>query len=140
MLQQALMSTGSPLFSHVAPLQQALDFHLERHSLLASNIAHVDTPRYKPVDLARVGDPRFHENLQLALSRTHHTHLSPLSPETDTGRIFHDLSAGGAADGNFVSLDREAGKLAANRLRYDMVSVLVKSALDGLMTAAGDRQ
>ena len=46
--------------------------------------------------------------------------------------------AGGGADGNFVSLDREAGKLAANRLRYDMVSVLVKTQLDGLMKAAND--
>jgi flagellar basal body rod protein FlgB len=54
------------------------------------------------------------------------------------GRVFQDLSAGGGADGNFVSLDREAGKLAANRLRYDIVSVLVKSQLDSLMTAVGD--
>lgn len=134
------MATGSTIFAHVAPLQQALDFHLERHSLLASNIAHVDTPRYKPVDLARAGDSRFHEELHLALTRTHETHLSPSAPEAHNGRIFQDLSAGGAADGNFVSLDREAGKLAANRLRYDVVSVLIKSTLDGLMTAAGDRQ
>ena len=54
------------------------------------------------------------------------------------GRVFQDLSAGGGADGNFVSLDRESGKLAANRLRYDMVSVLVKTQLDGLMKAAND--
>jgi hypothetical protein len=30
------------------------------------------------------------------------------------------------------------GKLAANRLRYDIVSVLVKSQLAGLMSAASD--
>ena len=44
----------SKLFSSVAPLSYALDFHLERHNLLAANLANVDTPRYKPLDLARL--------------------------------------------------------------------------------------
>jgi flagellar basal-body rod protein FlgB len=55
----------SNLFSPVAPLQYALDFHMERHNLLASNLANVDTPRYKPVDLARVGDTDFAQVLSV---------------------------------------------------------------------------
>ena len=42
------------LFASIQPLHAALDYHLERHSVLASNVAHVDTPGYKPSDLARV--------------------------------------------------------------------------------------
>lgn len=126
------------LFSPVAPLQYALDFHMERHNLLASNLANVDTPRYKPVDLARVGDTDFAQVLSVQLARTNPTHLSEASSEPLVGRVFQDLTAGGGADGNFVSLDRESGKLAANRLRYDVVSVLVKSQLEGLMRAASD--
>ncbi len=126
------------LFPHVAPLSQALDFHLERHNLLAANIAHVDTPRYKPNDLARVGDPQFAEVMSVAMQRTHQRHLSVGKADPTLGRVFQDLSAGGGADGNYVSLDREAGKLAANRLRYDIVSVLVKSQLSSLIKAAGD--
>ena len=42
------------LFASIQPLHSALDYHLERHSVLASNVAHVDTPGYKPNDLARV--------------------------------------------------------------------------------------
>jgi flagellar basal-body rod protein FlgB len=126
------------LFSHVAPLGYALDFHLERHNLLAANVAHVDTPGYKPNDLARLGAAGFEQVMQVALARTHDAHLGVGNVDPLVGRTFQDLSAGGGADGNFVSLDREAGKIAANRLRYDIVSVLVKSQLDSLMNAAND--
>jgi len=134
----------SNLFSGVAPLSYSLDFHLERHNLLAANLANVDTPRYKPLDLARVGNDgkdgngSFEQAMQVALARTNQGHLQIAGADPLVGRVFQDLSAGGGADGNFVSLDREAGKLAANRLRYDMVSVLVKTQLDALMRAAND--
>jgi len=140
----------SNLFSGVAPLSYALDFHLERHNLLAANLANVDTPRYKPLDLARVGNDGngangvnganggFERAMQVALARTNEAHLQVPGADPLVGRVFADTSAGGGADGNYVSLDRESGKLAANRLRYDMVSVLVKSQLDALMRAAND--
>ena len=34
-------------------LQAALTFHRERHTVLAGNIANLDTPGYKPLDLQR---------------------------------------------------------------------------------------
>lgn len=129
----------SSIFGSVTPLGQALDYHLERHNLLASNVAHVDTPRYKPVDLARTtAASQFGEALQVALDRTHEMHMDVAAVQETNGRVFTDLSAGGGADGNFVSLDREAAKLTANQLRYDIVSVLVSSELQGLMTVATD--
>jgi flagellar basal-body rod protein FlgB len=128
----------SDLFTRLEPLSQALDYHLERHNLIAANIAHVDTPLYKPVDLARVSEGGFNDALQVALSRTSPTHFGGEAAGSHVGQVFRDLSAGGGPDGNFVSLDREAGKMAANQLRYDIVSVLVKSQLDGLMNAAND--
>lgn len=123
----------------MAPLGQALDYHLERHNLLASNVAHVDTPRYKPVDLARTtATSQFGEVFKVALARTNDGHMDVSGAAAQNGRVFTDLSAGGGADGNFVSLDREAAKLTANQLRYDIVSVLVSSELSGLMKAATD--
>jgi flagellar basal-body rod protein FlgB len=113
---------------------------MERHNLLASNIANVDTPRFKPTDLARVGEAGFESAMQLAIARTDAAHLATGANDPLVGRVFQDLSAGGGADGNFVSLDRESGKLATNRLRYDIVSVLVRSQLDSLMSAANDRK
>lgn len=132
-------STVSNIFSGVTPLSMALDYHLERHNLLASNVAHVDTPRYKPVDLARTtATSSFAEVFNVALARTNETHMTVPSTEQTNGRVFVDTSAGGGADGNFVSLDREAAKLTANQLRYDIVSVLVGSRLQGLSHVVKD--
>jgi flagellar basal-body rod protein FlgB len=131
------------LFSGLEPYHRALDFHLERHNLLAANVAHVDTPNYKPRDLERTTSSvsSFERVFQVQLERTNLAHLASASaPESGEGRVFTDLSAGGGADGNFVSLDREASKLAANQLRYDIVSVLVSSELQGLTYAASDTQ
>jgi flagellar basal-body rod protein FlgB len=127
------------LFSGVTPLSTALDYHLERHNVLASNIAHVDTPGYRPKDIARVEEGTFEHVLGVTMNRTSEAHLAGGDPGgIDTGRVFTDPTAGGGADGNFVSLEREAGKLATNQIRYDIVSVLVSSELKGLLWAAND--
>jgi flagellar basal-body rod protein FlgB len=128
------------LFASIAPLHAALDYHLERHSVLASNIAHVDTPGYKPNDLARVDGAGFEGVLGVAMARTNEAHLSVSGAGTSEleGRVFQDLSAGAGNDGNYVSLDREAGKVAANQLRYDVVSAIVSAELKQMHFAAND--
>jgi len=127
------------LFSGVAPLHAALDYHLERHNVLSSNIAHVDTPGYRPKDLARVEEGSFDRVLGVTIERTSAAHLAGGEAGTpEVGRAFTDATAGGGADGNYVSLEREAGKLATNQIRYDIVSVLVSSELRGLLWAAND--
>lgn len=129
------------LFTGITPYNRSLDFHLERHNLLAANLAHVDTPNYKPRDLERTSATTpFEKVFRVSLERTHAEHMGVAAVESSEGHVFTDLSAGGGHDGNFVSLDREASKLAANQLRYDMVSVLVSSELQGLMYAASDTQ
>jgi flagellar basal-body rod protein FlgB len=128
------------IFGGLQSFHQALDYHLERHNLLASNVAHVDTPGYKPHDLARVDPGTFAAVFNVEMRRTAETHLSGVGgpSQSNVGRVFEDSSAGSGADGNSVSLDREASKLAANHLRYDVVSTIVASELKELMYAAND--
>lgn len=130
----------SQLFGAINPLQAALDYHLERHTVLASNIAHVDTPGYRPSDLARVEEAGFGSALNVALAKTDAAHLQ--GPEGSGaslhGRTFEDLAGGAGNDGNYVSLDREAAKVAANQLRYDTISAIVSAELRQLQYAAGD--
>jgi flagellar basal-body rod protein FlgB len=129
------------LFASIAPLHAALDYHLERHSVLASNIAHVDTPGYKPNDLARVEGASFEGALGVAMARTNEAHLSVgggVGGSDLEGRVFQDISGGAGNDGNYVSLDREAGKVAANQLRYDVVSAIVSAELKQMHFAADD--
>ena len=131
------------LFASIQPLHSALDYHLERHSVLASNVAHVDTPGFKPNDLARVetaDGTTFDGALSVAMRKTNEAHLSTgAGGAADLeGRIFQDLAAGVGNDGNFVSLDREAAKVASNQLRYDVVSAIVSAELRGMHFAATD--
>jgi flagellar basal-body rod protein FlgB len=133
--------TVSDLFTGLRPLHAALDYHLERHSVLASNVAHVDTPGFKPSDLARVDDVNaFGSVMGVALARTQAGHLSAGDAAAGPihGRVFEDLSSGAGNDGNFVSLDREAAKVAANHLRYDTISAIVSAELRQLQFAASD--
>lgn len=127
-------------FAHLQPLHSGLDYHLERHNVLSSNVAHVDTPGYRPHDLARVDPKDFNAVMSVMLERTAPGHLNSSADLTGnrSGRVFEDATAGAGNDGNFVSLDRESAKLAANHLRYDVVSALAASELKGLMYAAND--
>jgi flagellar basal-body rod protein FlgB len=130
----------SDIFGGINPLHAALDYHLERHTVLSSNIAHVDTPGYRPSDLARVEEAGFGSVLGVAMAKTAEGHLQAAGGGTAPleGRIFQDVSAGAGDDGNYVSLDREAAKVAANQLRYDTVSAIVSAELRQLQFAAGD--
>jgi flagellar basal-body rod protein FlgB len=129
----------SDLFKSISALHSALDYHFERHNLLASNIAHVDTPGYVPRDIERVDAAPFQNQLDVALARTDGGHISGTAPATvSSGRVFEDPAAGAGNDLNYVSLDREAAKLAANQIRYDVSSTLASAELAQLAYAAGD--
>jgi flagellar basal-body rod protein FlgB len=112
---------------------------MDRHNVLSSNIAHVDTPGYKPSDLARVESEEFASALGVAMERTNAMHLNAgAGTAAQNGMTFQDLSAGAGNDGNYVSLDREAAKLAANHIRFDVVSSVVSAELRALAYVARD--
>ena len=97
--------SSSGVFSSVDPLRAALDYHLDRQNVLASNVAHVDTPGYKPHDLERIDESGFTAVLGTALHRTNERHLIGGSVDAmPNGRVFDDLSAGVGNDGNYVSI------------------------------------
>ena len=129
----------SDLFSTIAPLQTALDYHMDRHNVLSSNIAHVDTPGFKPSDLARVESEDFSKVLGVAMERTNAAHFAAGANGAEpNGLVFQDVTAGAGNDGNFVSLDREAAKLASNHIRFDVVSSVVSAELRQLQYAVRD--
>jgi len=128
------------LIDAVENLRGALDYHLSRHNLLASNLAHIDTPGYKPVDLERTGQ-NFDGALHVALATTQEGHLASSGTTGSagaTGKIVEDPGAASGGDGNGVDLDREAVKIASNQMRYDMLAQLASSELAGLSWAASD--
>jgi flagellar basal-body rod protein FlgB len=116
----------------VDTLQAALTYHRERHTVLAGNIANLDTPGYRSVDLERrtAGDPG-------TLAVTHEAHIAPPVP-ADFVTSFDDGGALQSPDGNAVSLERELSKIDANRARYATATELVSRRLALLRYAAGD--
>lgn len=123
------------LIDSVEHLRTGLDYHLQRHNLLASNLAHLDTPGYQTVDLAR---DSFEGELHGAMATTHAGHLQG-STHTEQGfRVIEDPKVGPGADGNGVDLDKETVKIASNQLRYDMIAQLASSELSSLAWAAND--
>lgn len=122
------------LLDRVDALHGSLDYHLARHNVLVSNLAQVDTPAYKPVDLAPNG---FNGAMTVALETTAPGHAGTPAAE----RAFHvvtDPSVAVSADGNGVDVDREAVKIASNQIRYDIFAQLASSELATLEWAATD--
>ncbi len=122
------------LFQTVDALEEAMTFHRERHSVLAGNVANIDTPGYRPMDLER---PSPTQAGSLALDQADAGHQAPGGVHGATVS-FDDAGQSASADGNHVNLERELAKMDANRVRYATASELVSRRLALLRYAAGD--
>ncbi len=135
------------LLDGVERLRGSLDYHLARHNLLTANLAQVDTPGFKPQDLKRPGAAAFGEVLQTELAATQPGHIgTPVGalasgasqPASSQFEVVTDTSEAVGPDGNGVSLDREAVKIAANHLRYEVLAQITSGELSSLAWAAND--
>jgi flagellar basal-body rod protein FlgB len=124
---------SSNLFESVDRLETAMSFHRERHTVLAGNVANVDTPGYRPMDLEPVEAPEG----AAAMAVTNASHLQPAG--MTAGKLtFDDGGQNAGSDGNAVSLEREMAKIDANRVRYAASAELASRRLALLRDAAGD--
>lgn len=99
------------LFQTTDILNKALEGTWARNTAISSNIANVDTPGYKRVDVD------FETQLRSALQSdgTITTEeLSRIQPKT----MYNQLNANYRVDGNSVDADTEMGYLAENQLKY----------------------
>ena len=119
------------LFGAVDHMTSAMTFHRERHTVLAGNLANIDTPGFRPMDLVRP-----EAATAAAPVSTHEGHIAVSSAEPVVA--FDDGGNLVGADGNAVSLERELAKVDANRVRYGTTTELVSRRLALLRYAAGD--
>lgn len=122
------------IFDTVDRLQETLDYHRERHTVLAGNVANVDTPGYVPFDLTL---ERLPSQSPAAAQGGNGGPLAGPPPKPSTRLVYSDPGAVGA-DGNAVSLERELAKIDANRIRYTATAELVSKRMALLKYAAGD--
>ena len=126
------------LFNVVDVAHRSLDYHLRRHNVLASNVANVDTPGFRPLELIRETSKGREGGLPIA--RTHEAHQRPGGGAGETVDVAQEQVAQPGGDGNAVSLEREMAKVAANDLRYEAVGRIVRQQLGMLRYAATDGQ
>ena len=133
-----LFSPGMSDLLNVSPFQRSLDYHAERHNVIASNIANANTPAFRPMELLRVEDDELLKG-SLPMKRTEATHmLGSNVPALHQLEVVDDDSSLGGLDGNTVSVEREMSKLQANDLRYQGAVKLVSRQLAMLRYAAND--
>lgn len=115
----------------IAELQGALSRASIRASMVASNLANLDTPGYKAMDVS------FSDALQQAgaeLVRTDSNHLAP--PETRLGGTAVPApSSRMANDGNTVDVDKQMALLSKMQGKYAASAELVRKRF-GLLSYA----
>lgn len=126
----------SSIFAPLRLAERGLSYHLRRQELLTSNVANLQTPGFRPLEL------RFRELLDKAsaMQCTDAKHLreSGASNTADTDDIYQDAVVSPSPDGNAVSMERQMAKLAANSLRYRATTEMLNRRLALLRYAAND--
>lgn len=115
--------------------ERVMDLLSRRQELLASNLANVDTPGYKTIDLG------FREALEGELQKPwplvqtspgHFSAAAPTPPELEPVEVEGLVSR---PDGNNVRFERELLQMTMNKLRFDMAVQWAQSRLKALRIA-----
>ncbi len=113
----------------IGMLSAVLDFRSERHKVITSNIANIDTPNYRPKDLVFKDELKdmieSGEGMRMTGSEGGHLPGQRVPGEAD----FEVVEAGERVD-----LDSEMAKLAENNLMYNLAVELLARKFKGLNT------
>jgi flagellar basal-body rod protein FlgB len=107
--------------SNYVAAKKMLDVNVLRHEAIASNIANVETPNYKRLDVS----PSFESQLSQAVASRDAAQITGLQPA-----LAVDAQAiSGRSDGNTVQLETEMLKLNQNMVEHSLETQLVSAAL-----------
>ena len=105
-------------------MNHAMTYRLQRHNMITSNMANIDTPGYTPVELQFQEQLRsYYENdapyssTSRGLTSTDASHLRMNDP-IEQAEVEFDPYSLPDSKGNSVDIDHESSKLAENQLMY----------------------
>jgi flagellar basal-body rod protein FlgB len=107
--------------SNYVASKKLLDVNVLRHEAIASNIANVETPNYKRLDVS----PSFESQLSEAVASRDAAQITSLQPEL----AVDSQAISGRSDGNTVQLETEMLKLNQNMVEHSLETQLVSAAL-----------
>jgi len=123
----------------ISLLERSLNLRSLQHRVLASNIANMDTPNYKAVELAVAEEMSKKQGSAsgIQLVQTQHGHIPLKHNPSDRIKLKTarppEFSLRG--DGNTVDLDRTMGRLAENTLLYKTAAQIISQKFSGLKNA-----
>ena len=120
--------------------QEALSLRNQRQSVLAANIANVDTPGYKSRDFDFASQlsqsvQRGKQAEGVSLTTTSARHLPAQAPATGGLELEYRIPAQSSIDGNTVEMDAERVAFADNAVHFE-AGLTVMSAKIKTMLAA----
>jgi flagellar basal-body rod protein FlgB len=107
--------------SYYVAAKKMLDVSALRHEAIASNLANIETPNYKRLDVA----PSFESQLSQAVATKDVPQISGLQPELG----IDSQAVTGRTDGNTVQLETEMVKLDENTVEHSVETQLVGAEL-----------
>ena len=123
----------------ISMLERSLNLRSLQHRVLASNIANMDTPNYKAVELAVAEEMNGKQNsgsgIQLVRTQAGHLPLKYNTTDKVKLKVAKPPEFSLRGDGNTVDLDRTMGKLAENTLLYKTTAQIISQKFNGLKRA-----
>jgi flagellar basal-body rod protein FlgB len=116
--------------------ERRLNWLGRRQSVLAQNIANVDTPGYRPRDIASFGTTLSGLDQTPFLTRTSPGHLAGTA-DPNGGTVDAVKPNGRQPDGNAVSLDQELTKVADTETNQALTTSIFQTYLGLFRTALG---
>ena len=119
-------------------LFQRMDYASARHSLVAQNVAHADTPNYRPKDLKSFeASLRLPSAPKLAVTQPAHIASGPAHAEFSENRTYEGWEV--EPSGNGVLLEQEIMKAADISRDYQMAVTLMRKHLTMLRASLNSR-
>ena len=108
-------------------LEKMLDVSSVKHKVIANNIANVNTPGYKKMEVS------FADQLEKVLNEDSMNKFDTLQPKIVISK--EDTSETVRNDGNNVDIDKEVSSLVKNTLTYGIYTQLLAKKYEGIKSA-----
>jgi|SRR5271170_4401155 len=117
--------------SNYLAAKRMLDVTVLRHDAIASNLANIETPNYKRLDVS----PSFESQLKQAVASRDPEQIAGIQPELTVD----NRAVSGRSDGNTVQLETEMLKLNQNMVEHALEVQLVTNRLSTMRLAITGR-
>lgn len=120
--------------------REALNLRAQRQEVLASNIAHADTPNYKARDIdfsSRLTEAveRGRASQSMSMSVTSSRHIRAEAQAMPDQNLLYRVPNQSSIDGNTVEMEVERINFADNALRYESNLTVIGAKIKTLLSA-----